>query len=156
MDRKAQIELILDHYENPRNQGRLDEADVVMRGGNPGCGDVITVYLTIDSTDETIRRMQWEGMGCTISQAAASLTSQRVAEAPLDEVRALTTEDVVDMLGKDVVQSRIRCAVLALQTVKAAVRRYTAAQRLAHVGETTADGDTESLGLEFEAIEGSG
>ena len=50
MDRQEAIEFLLDHYQNPRNQGALDEADVAMPGGNPGCGDVVTMYVTIQKT----------------------------------------------------------------------------------------------------------
>ena len=69
MDRQAYVEHILDHYEHPRHKHRLEDADVQLGGGNPGCGDLITVYLKIGD-DETIEAIGFEGEGCTISQAA--------------------------------------------------------------------------------------
>ena len=73
-DRQAYIDNILDHYENPRHRGHMDDASVTMKGGNPGCGDIITVYLKLDD-GERIQDVSFEGEGCTISQAAASILS---------------------------------------------------------------------------------
>ena len=69
-DRQEFIDFILDHYENPRHHGALENPDVVMRGGNPGCGDIVTMYLKL-GPDERIVDVSFEGQGCTISQAAA-------------------------------------------------------------------------------------
>ena len=123
MDRQAQIEFILDHYENPRNRGKLEGADVVSDGGNPGCGDIVTVYLKVDDGGR-VGRVTFEGQGCTISQAAASLVTEMVTGQPLDEVLELSYDAIIDELGREVVMSRPRCATLALGTVKAAVDSY--------------------------------
>ncbi len=123
MDRQSQIEFILDHFENPRNHGKLDGADVVSDGGNPGCGDIVTIYLKVDD-DERVRQVTFEGQGCTISQAAASLVTEMVAGQPLDDVLDLSYDAIIDELGREVVMSRPRCATLALGTVKAAVASY--------------------------------
>lgn len=128
MDRQAQIEFILDHYEHPRNHGALADADVVSEGGNPGCGDIVTIYLKVDG-DKRVERVAFEGQGCTISQAAASLVTEMVAGMPLDEVLDLSYDAVVDELGREVVMSRPRCATLALGTVKAAVASYQKGER---------------------------
>ena len=68
MDRQDYIEIILDHYEHPRNKGRMEDADIQLGGGNPGCGDLITVYVKVGE-DDRIERVTFEGEGCTISQA---------------------------------------------------------------------------------------
>ncbi|MDQ5850556.1 MAG: iron-sulfur cluster assembly scaffold protein, partial [Chloroflexota bacterium] len=67
MDRQEQIDFILDHYHQPRKQGILDPADVTMPGGNPGCGDVVTIYLNVDRATNRIAQVRFEGEGCTIS-----------------------------------------------------------------------------------------
>jgi nitrogen fixation NifU-like protein len=126
-DRQAFIDFILGHYENPRHHGALENPDVVMRGGNPGCGDLVTMYLKL-GPDERIEDMSFEGQGCTISQAAASIVTEKVLGKTLDEVSKLTHELVVDEMGLEVVENRIRCATLALNTVKAAERKYHAGQ----------------------------
>ena len=123
MDRQSQIEFILDHYEHPRNHGKLEGADVVSEGGNPGCGDIVTIYLKVDE-ENRVQQVTFEGQGCTISQAAASLVTEMVTGQPLDEVLDLSYDAIIDELGREVVMSRPRCATLALGTVKAAADSY--------------------------------
>ena len=74
MDRQEAIEFLLDHYENPRNCGPLDHADVSLTGGNPGCADIITMHARVGK-DGKLEAVNWEGEGCTISRAAASYVS---------------------------------------------------------------------------------
>ena len=130
MDRQSQIEFILDHFENPRNHGKLEDADVVSDGGNPGCGDIVTIYLKVDD-QERVEEVTFEGQGCTISQAAASLVTEMVTGKPLDEVLSLDYDAIIDELGREVVMSRPRCATLALGTVKAAASSYKRGERRA-------------------------
>src|SRR5712692_4248867 len=108
-DRQAFIDFIVDHYENPRHHGSLDQPDVVMRGGNPGCGDLVTIYLRLGE-GELIESISFEGEGCTISQAAASIVSDKVLGHTLGEVSAMNHELVVDEMGREVVANRLRCA----------------------------------------------
>lgn len=129
MDRQAHLELLVDHYNHPIRREKLPDADVSMPGGNPGCGDVVSVYLKIahpEGQPERIDQIGWVGSGCTISQAAASVVAEMVAEQhpTLKEVLDWDYEDLVDTLGREVVSTRPRCATLALGTLKAAVRKY--------------------------------
>ena len=124
MDRQEQIDFILDHFQNPRHNGTLDPADVTMPGGNPGCGDIITIYLNVDRATDRIVEVRFEGEGCTISQAAASILLEEMAGQPLNVVEALDYNEMIDQLGRDVVSTRPRCATLALGTLKAAVKKY--------------------------------
>lgn len=123
VDRQAYIELLLDHYENPRNRGKLDESDVVMGGGNPGCGDIVTMYLKIDEQDR-IEAVAFEGEGCTISQAGASVVTEMVVGKTLSEIEEMDLNTMIDELGRDVVVSRTRCATLGLGTIKGAIAEY--------------------------------
>ncbi len=124
MDRQEQIDFILDHFQNPRHNGTLDPADVTMPGGNPGCGDIVTIYLNVDRATDRIVEVRFEGEGCTISQAAASILLEEMAGQPLNVVEALDYNEMIDQLGRDVVSTRPRCATLALGTLKAAVKKY--------------------------------
>lgn len=124
MDRQEQIDHILDHYQNPRQHGAIDPADVTMPGGNPGCGDVVTIYLNVDRANDRITDVSFEGEGCTISQAAASILLEQMVGQPLSAVDALDYHDMIEELGRDVVSTRPRCATLALGTLKSAVRKY--------------------------------
>ena len=121
MDRQAQIEFLLDHYENPRNRGRLENPDVHVSWGNPGCGDVITLYLKV-SDDGQIIDIAFEGEGCTVSQASASILTEKLKGQSLSYAENLTVDDVMSWVGREVMLSRPRCALLALTTLKLALR----------------------------------
>jgi nitrogen fixation NifU-like protein len=123
VDRQDYIEIILDHYEHPRNKGRMEDADVQLGGGNPGCGDLITMYLKIND-EGRIEKATFEGEGCTISQAGGSIITELIEGMTLDEVTALGTSTMTEEMGEDVVKSRVRCATLALGTVQAAIEQY--------------------------------
>jgi nitrogen fixation protein NifU and related proteins len=126
MDRQEQIEILLDHYENPRHRHALDPNDVAMPGGNPGCGDVITIYLNVDESGEQITDVSFEGEGCTISQAGASILLEMIHDEgwSIDDVVKLDYNVMMDILGTDVVKTRPKCATLALGTLKAAIKKY--------------------------------
>lgn len=128
MDRQDYIDIILDHFENPRNKHRMEEASVQLGGGNPGCGDLISVYLKIDE-NERIQEASFEGEGCTISQAGGSIMMEVIEGMTLDELKALGKETMIEELGEDVVKSRVRCATLALGTAQAAADAYRRQQR---------------------------
>lgn len=121
MDRQAQIDFLLDHYENPRNRGRLEDPDAQMTWGNPGCGDVLTIYLKI-SDDGQITDISFEGEGCTVSQAAASILTEQLKGQPLSYAENLTPDEVASWVGREVMLTRPRCALLALNTLKLALR----------------------------------
>jgi nitrogen fixation NifU-like protein len=118
------IEFILDHYENPRNHGVIEDATIVMKGSNPACGDVITIFLKIDPLTRRIEQIHFTGEGCTISQAAASLTTTRVGGRTVSEAYALRAASLLAELGDGVMGMRRRCATLALHTLRAALTRY--------------------------------
>lgn len=128
MDRQEQLDFILDHYENPRHKGPLAEADAVVEGGNPGCGDIIKVYLKIDDGHVVAT---FEGEGCTISQASASYLMDEVNGKTLDEVLAIDHGNLMDALGREIVQQRTRCATLSLDTLRAAIRKREREQMIA-------------------------
>jgi nitrogen fixation protein NifU and related proteins len=123
MDRAERIELILDHYEDPRNYGRVEPASVIQQGGNPGCGDVIELSLRI-GPDERIDAIGFQGEGCTISQAGASLLTELVKGRTLSEAADLPHDAVIELLGRELAMTRPRCATLALNVLRAAIKRH--------------------------------
>jgi nitrogen fixation NifU-like protein len=123
MDRQERIDLILDHHDKPRHRGALSEASAVYTGGNPGCGDVITVYLAVDGPGQPVK-LSFEGEGCTISQASASMVMELLHGRPLHEVEAATPDALLAKLGPDIAKARERCATLAFNTVKHACLEY--------------------------------
>lgn len=143
MDRQEYIEIILDHFEHPRHRHRMDGADIQLGGGNPGCGDLITMYLKVDG--DKVTEASFEGEGCTISQAGGSIITELVEGLTLDEIKALGTHTMIEEMGEDVVKSRVRCATLALGTVQAAVDAYRKGERATATGASITDhSDTEA------------
>lgn len=147
MDRQEAIEFLLEHYEQPQHNGALSDADVQMPGGNPGCGDVVTIYLKVDSETQTIKTATFEGEGCTISQAAASILLEQMQGQPLSYVEGLDFGWMIDELGREIVQSRPRCATLALGTLKAAIKKYHNDKIRAQLGADAVTENVESFSI---------
>lgn len=104
---------ILDHYKNPRNYGNLENPTFTHVGENPLCGDEISMDVVLDEDEETIVRVAFTGDGCAISQASASLLSQKLPGMTVAELENLDRDDMTEMLGVDISPMRIKCAVLA-------------------------------------------
>lgn len=137
LSRQDYIEIILDHHDNPRNRRRIESAEIEGSGGNPGCGDIVVIYAKLGD-DRRIVDASFQGEGCTISQAAASmLTEELIGKSP-EDVKAMSFEDVVEEMGREVVASRTRCATLALSTAKGAANAYIDVGRLAAAREASA------------------
>ena len=110
---------ILDHYRHPRCHGSIDKPDARVEDANPLCGDRLRMDFRF--ADGRVAEVRFSGSGCSISQASASLLCEAIEGKPLDEVKALTRQDVLDLLGiDDLGPVRSKCAMLALKTVKAA------------------------------------
>jgi len=117
-------ELILDHYKNPRNRGALDPADVRAEGQNPLCGDEIAISLSFNG-GETIDDIRFDGRGCAISQAAASMLTELVKGRPVSEVASMPKEELLEELGAPLQQNpaRLKCALLGFGVLKVALHR---------------------------------
>ncbi|MDJ0271286.1 MAG: SUF system NifU family Fe-S cluster assembly protein [Aigarchaeota archaeon] len=120
---EAQFEIILDHYRNPRNYGELSDASVKVKDSNPLCGDVVEVFLKINS-DGVVEKATFRGHGCAISQASASMLIESIQGKKLDELRNLDKQHIFEMLGIEVGPVRVKCALLPLKALKAAVYSY--------------------------------
>ncbi|HYX55890.1 MAG TPA: SUF system NifU family Fe-S cluster assembly protein, partial [Nitrososphaeraceae archaeon] len=90
-------EIILDHYRNPRNKGRLEHADVSTHDSNPLCGDEIDIHLKVE--EGKIKDIKFEGRGCAISQASASMLTEMVLDKPLTAVKDLAKDDILENIG---------------------------------------------------------
>ncbi len=129
MDQQEYLALILDHYHNPRNYGTLTDPDILVNGGNPGCGDVVTMYLRLDP-EQRIVDIRFEGHGCTISMAGASIITEVVKGMTLAEIETLSYQVLIDQMGEAAFKSRLRCATLGIDTLKGAAREYPTRQAL--------------------------
>ena len=130
MSRQEAIEFLVDHYQNPRNRGPLENADVHLVGGNPGCADRVEIYAKVDDTGR-ISAASFEGEGCTISMAAASYVTEMVQGMTVDEVRELTFSSLIEDLGSEVVMARPTCATVALGTLKKGIHELDMQRRAA-------------------------
>ena len=123
MERQEAIDLILDHYHHPRNRRAVDDATFSAEGINPGCGDVVRMFVRLDG-GERVADVAFDGQGCTISQAAASIMTGLALGKTLGEIAEMDGETLVDALGHDVVISRIHCATLPLDVLKEGIHHY--------------------------------
>jgi len=157
MDRETRIAWLVDHAKRPRHAGTLPGADVSVPGGNPGCGDLITLYLKADPAEDRVAAVSFEGTGCTLSQAAASILAERTNQQRpgFAEVLDFTYEEMMDLVGRDVADSRPRCATLALGTLKAAVKTVEMNRKLKAAGHSEA-GIAELRRAIAAAAEGTG
>jgi nitrogen fixation NifU-like protein len=118
-------EIILDHYRNPRNKGKLPDADVSIHDSNPLCGDEIDMHLKVDGS--TIKDIKFEGRGCAISQASASMLTEMVLGKPLTSVKDLSKNDILENIGlTSLGPARIKCALLSLKVLKLGMVKYYA------------------------------
>ncbi len=113
-------ELILDRYKHPRMRGALDPHDFSYEDDNPLCGDRIRIDVRVDQ-DGRIAEAAFSGSGCAISQASADLLTESIVGKTLDEVKALTKDDILEMLGIELGPVRLKCALLSLKVLKAGV-----------------------------------
>jgi nitrogen fixation NifU-like protein len=129
-------EVILDHYKNPRNKHGLDDATVSRRKNNPLCGDEIEIHALLG--DGEVKEVTFEGQGCSISQASASMLTESMRGKPLDEASSLVSDfrgmmegrvepdedafgDLVALKGVAKYPVRIKCAVLAWDVLQEAL-----------------------------------
>ncbi len=111
-------ELILDHYKNPRNFGTLDHFDATAEAYNATCGDKMRIEIKFKSVIEDIR---FSGEGCAISQASASMLTEKVKGMSATQVQKLSFQDVQEMLGVALTPSRVKCATLPLEVLQKAM-----------------------------------
>lgn len=113
-------EVILDHYKNPGYRGELDPHDITFEDENPLCGDHIRIDLRVDEQG-VITEAAFSGHGCAISQASADLLLESIIGKNVDEVKSLTKDDILEMLGIELGPVRLKCALLSLKVLKAGV-----------------------------------
>jgi nitrogen fixation protein NifU and related proteins len=112
-------EAILDHYKHPRRKGHLENPDIQHHDHNPFCGDEITIQLKV--ADDVVVDAAFDGRGCAISQATASMLMEEIVGKSLEELKQLDKEYILELLGIEIGPVRLKCALLSLKVLKAGV-----------------------------------
>jgi nitrogen fixation NifU-like protein len=116
-------ENILDHYENPYKRGTMVHPSLEFRDLNPLCGDEVCIQARLDERD-CLAEVCFDGKGCVISLAAASMLMEEIEGKPLEAVKQLDRQAMLDLLGIPLTAMRVKCAMLPLRTLEKAIRLY--------------------------------
>lgn len=115
-------DILLDHFRNPRNYGNLSAPDVSNEQFNPLCGDRIRLELKLDQS--TVNDVRFKGDACAICTAAASLLTELVLHARLQEIAGISDEQLISALESDIQPARIQCVLLPLQALREGLKSY--------------------------------
>ncbi len=108
---------IMKHFRQPLNKGRLKNASKTFKGANYSCGDQLTIYVSLDK-QKRIKKATWEGAGCAISQAGASIFSEMIKGKTMEQAKKINSEELVKKLNVKLSPVRHKCATLPLYTIK--------------------------------------
>jgi nitrogen fixation NifU-like protein len=111
-------ELIIDRYQNPHFRGELNPNDITFEDSNPLCGDELRIDLRINENDQIVEAA-FGGRGCAISLASADMLLEFVQGKSLEEVKGLSKDDILELLGIELGPVRLKCALLSLKVLKA-------------------------------------
>ena len=114
-------DFILEHYREPHNRGVLEPHDLEFADSNPTCGDELSMTIVLDESRGRIADVAFDGRGCAISQASASIMTDALRGLSLDDVRAMEPRGVVEALGVPIGPARLKCALLGYKVLQGAV-----------------------------------
>lgn len=116
------MEMVMDHYDNPRNFGKLSDPDIVQSGGNHGCGDNIIVYMNVENC--IVTDIKFDGQGCIISQATTSILTDVVKGKTIEDINKLDSDYLKELIGKEIIIRRPHCSKLGLETIKFGIMNF--------------------------------
>ena len=115
-------DFILEHYRTPHNKGHLDPHDLEFADSNPTCGDEMSMTIQLDVSKDRIADVAFDGRGCAISQASASILTDDLRGKSLNEIKAMDPKQLLDELGVPIGPARLKCALLSYKVLQGAVR----------------------------------
>ena len=136
-------EKVMDHFQNPRNVGKMEDADGVGEVGNAKCGDIMKMYIKVN--DGVITDVKFNTFGCGSAIATSSMATEMIKGKSIEEALTLSNKAVVEALD-GLPANKIHCSVLAEQAVKAAVKDYYERQGITYDQEALCTGDCEACG----------
>ena len=141
---------VMDHFQHPRNVGKMDDADGVGEVGNAKCGDIMRMYIKVDHDTQTITDVKFNTFGCGSAIATSSMATELIKGKPISEALTLSNKAVVEALDGLPAQ-KIHCSVLAEEAVRAAIRDYYDKNNIPYRDELReSDGHCETCHQEHE------
>ena len=119
-------DVILDHFQNPRNTGEIENADGIGQVGNASCGDVMKIYIRV--VDDHLADVRYKTFGCATAIACSSVASEILIGRSVDEAEKLAPEEVAEVLG-GLPEDKKDCSNLAPQAIRAAIKDYRSRQK---------------------------
>jgi nitrogen fixation NifU-like protein len=116
-------ELVMEHFKNPRNVGRMEEPDAKSVEGSPACGDMVAVYLKVDEETQTIADVKFESYGCASNIATGSIITELAKGKTLEEAKQISWKQASEALG-GLPPIKAHCSVLAVDGLRAAIQNY--------------------------------
>ncbi|MCI2056833.1 MAG: Fe-S cluster assembly scaffold protein NifU [Oscillibacter sp.] len=129
---------VMDHFQHPRNVGKMDDADGIGEVGNARCGDIMRMYIKVDKDSQTISDVKFNTFGCGSAIATSSIATEMIKGKPVTEALKLSNKAVVEALG-GLPAYKLHCSVLAEEAVKAAVKDYYDKNGIAYGDELKMD-----------------
>ena len=114
---------VMDHFQNPRNVGKMEDADGVGEVGNAKCGDIMRMYIKVDPVTQVITDVKFNTFGCGSAIASSSMATEMIKGKTIDEALAVTNRQVVEALG-GLPAHKLHCSVLAEESIKSAIKNY--------------------------------
>ena len=114
-------DFILEHYRNPHNKGQLDPHDLHFADSNPTCGDEMSMTLRLDPAGAAIADVAFDGRGCAISQASASMLLEEMLGKTVDDVKHFSAKDMLELYGARLTPNRQKCCLLSWRVLQSAV-----------------------------------
>jgi len=116
-------EIVMEHFRNPRNVGRIEDADAKAIEGSPACGDMVAVYLKVDEKTHRITDIKFESYGCASNIATGSIITELAKGKTIEEAKEITWEQAAEALG-GLPPVKVHCSVLAVDGLRAAIQNY--------------------------------
>ena len=116
-------EIVMEHFRNPRNVGRIEDADAKSVEGSPSCGDMVAVYLKVDEENQRIQDIKFESYGCASNIATGSIITELAKGQTLEEAKEISWQQASDALG-GLPPIKTHCSVLAVDALRAAIENY--------------------------------
>lgn len=117
---------VMNHFQNPKNMGEIENADGIGKVGNPQCGDVMFIYIKVGENaqkKEYIEDIKFKTLGCAAAIASSSVTTELAKGKTLDEAYEMTKDDINNALGK-LPAPKYHCSILAEEGIKKAIEDY--------------------------------